>query len=248
MNFIYRNILIGILLFTFSSQLNARVMENDTVFHNERNINFKIYESGSSIVVQFYSEKTQLVKLLEQLGLKIYFNEEMKKRDDIYINYPKGTRTEIGLDEDEQKELQAKRKNEEIDYNLTLKNIKDDAEYGYNGKERIFNILLNSLEVKGEISLDDEEVLHYKLEVPKKLINPDNPDQVDAFMLGIESGSVPVKQRQRTANASRRMRQGRMGRGRRGRMGMQRRGLQQANTRTVTINRSPLEIWFDVKL
>ena len=247
MNFIYRNILIGLSLFTFSTQVNARMMENDTVFHNERNINFKVYESSSSIIVQFYSEKTQLVKLLEQLGLKIYFNEEMKKRDDIYINYPIGTRTEIGLDEDEQKELQAKRRNEEIDYNLTLKNIKDDAEYGYNGNERIFNILLNSLEVKGEVSLDDEEVLHYKLEVPKRLINPDNPDQVDAFMLGIESGSVPVKQRQRTANASRRMRQGRMGRGR-GRMGMQRRGLQQANTRTITINKSPIEIWFDVKL
>ena len=121
------------------------------------------------------SENKQLVKLLEQLGLKVYFNEEMKKRDDIYINYPIGTRTEIGLDEDEQKELQAKRRNEEIDYNLTLKNIKDDAEYGYNGNERIFNILLNSLEVKGDINLDDEEVIHYKLEVPKRLINPENP-------------------------------------------------------------------------
>ena len=248
MNFIYRNILIGLLLFTFSTQVNARIIENDTVFHKEREINFKIYESGSSIVVQFYSEKTQLVKLLEQLGLKIYFNEAMKKRDDIYINYPIGTRTEIGLDEDEQKELQAKRRNEEIDYNRTLKKIKDDAEYGYNGKERIFNILLNSLEVKGDVSLDDEQVIHYKLEVPKKLINPENPDQINAFKLGIESGTVPVKQRQRTANATRRMGRGRMGRGRRGRRGMQRRGLQQANTRTITINRSPLEIWFDVKL
>ena len=36
--------------------------------------------------------------------------------------------------------------------------------------------------------------------------------------------------------------------GRRGRMGMQRRGLQQANTRTLLLIRSPLEIWFEVKL
>ncbi len=248
MKFIYREILVGLLLITISTQMNARMMKNDTVFHSERNINFKVYESGSSLVVQFYSENKQLIKLLEQLGLKVYFNEKMKKRDDIYINYPIGIRTEIGLDEDEQKELQAKRRNEEIDYNLTLKNIKDDAEYGFNGNERIFNILLNSLEVKGEINFDEEEVIHYKLEVPKRLINPDNPDQVDAFMLGIESGSVPIKQRQRTANATGRMGRGRMGRGRRGRRGMQRRGLQQANTRTVTINRSPLEIWFEVKL
>lgn len=229
--------------------MNANIIQKDTVFHNERNINFKIYENGSSVVVQFYTENTRLVKLLEQLGLKIYFNEEMKKREDIYINYPIGTRTEIGLDEDEQKQLQAKRRNKEIDYNLTLKNIKDDAEYIYNGKERVFNILLNSLEVKGELRLDDNEILHYKLEVPKKLINPKKPDSVDAFKLGIESGSVPIKQRRRSANASQRMSRRRMGRNRMGRgRGMQRTRLQQNQTSTITINKSPLEIWFDVKL
>ncbi len=225
----------------------ARNLEKDTVFHNERDINFKVYEDGSSVVLKFSSENKRLVKLMEQLGLNIYFNEEMKKRDDIYINYPIGSRTEIGLDEDEQKELQAKRRNQEIDYRLVLKKINDEAEYGYYEKERIFNILLNSLEVKGDVHLDEDEVVHYRLEVPKKLINPDDPDQVDAFKIGIESGAIPVKQRRRTASAANRMSR-RMGRGRMGRRGRQRRGMQQNNTTTITIDRSPVEIWFDVKL
>lgn len=241
----YKCLFIALLFFTFSSQANFTIVENDTVFHKEREINFKVYESGNSIIVQFNSENTKIVKLLEQLGLKIYFNEDMKKREDIYINYPVGTRTEIGLDEEEQKKLQAKRRNKEIDYNLTLKNIQDEAEYVYNEKERIFNILLNSLEVKGEISLDDNQVVHYKLEVPKKLINPDHPNQVNAFKLGIESGTIPVKQRRTTGNVSRRRR---MGQRRMGRRGTRRRGLQQINNSTFTINRSPLEIWFEVKL
>ena len=225
----------------------ARNLEKDTVFHNERDINFKVYEDGSSVVLKFSSENKRLVKLMEQLGLNIYFNEEMKKRDDIYINYPIGSRTEIGLDEDEQKELQAKRRNQEIDYRLVLKKINDEAEYGYYEKERIFNILLNSLEVKGDVHLDEDEVVHYRLEVPKKLINPDDPDQVDAFKIGIESGAIPVKQRRRTASAANRMSR-RMGRGRMGRRGRQRRGMQQNNTSTITIDRYPVEIWFDVKL
>lgn len=245
---IHKHIIASSLLLFLVLDVSARTIKSDTVFHSERNIDFKVYEKGRSVVINFSSEKLELVKLLEQLGLKIYFNEEMKKKDDIYINFPIGSRTEIGLDEDEQKELQAKRRNEEIDYHLVLKSIKDDAEYGYYEKERIFNILLNSLEVKGNVRLDDD-VIHYRLEVPKRLINPDNPDQVDAFKLGIESGAVPIKQRRRTSNVSRRMSRrmggGRMGRGRRR---QQRRGLQQANTTTITVNKSPVEIWFDVKL
>lgn len=249
MKYIHRHITTCSLLLVLVLGAEARTIENDTVFHKERNISFKVFEKGRNIVVDFSSEKLELVKLLEQLGLKVYFNEEMKKKDDIYINYPIGSRTEIGLDEDEQKELQAKRRNQEVDYHMILNNIKDDAEYGFYEKERIFNILLNSLEVKGNVHLDDNDVIHYRLEVPKRLINPENPDQVDAFMLGIESGAVPIKQRRRASNVSRRMSR-RMGRGRmgRGRGRQQRRGLQQANTTTITVNKSPVEIWFEVKL
>lgn len=225
--------------------LNAQATVNDTIFHTERNINFKVYESGRNIVIDFNTEQKQIVKLLEQLGLKIYFDERMKKKEDIFIHYPIGSRTEIGLDEDEQKQLQAEMQNKEIDYKMIIRSIKDDAEYGYMGNEQIFNILLNSLEVSSKIYMDDIEVFHYRLKVPKRLINPDNPDQIDAFSLGLESGTVPVKRRQRTANMTNR-RMGRMA-GNRRRGGMGRRGLQQANTRTITINKSPLEIWFDVK-
>ena len=247
----YGKILSFLLLLFLVVHVDAREIARDTVFHKERGINFKIFEKENSVVIQFDSENKRLVKLLEQLGLKIYFNEELKKRDDIYINYPIGSRTEIGLDEDEQKELQAKRRNQEVDQRMILKQIKDDAEYGFYEKERVFNILLNSLEVKGNIRLDDEDILHYKLEVPKSLINPEDPEGVNSFKLGIESGAIPVEQQRRTGNTSRRMsrRMGRrgMGRGRgRGRGRMQNGGLQQ-NT-TITINRSPLEIWFDVKL
>ena len=243
--------IISFILFLFlTTQVDARTIDKDTVFHSERDINFKVYESGSSIVIQFNSENEQLVKLLEQLGLKIYFNEEGKKKEDIYINYPVGSRTEIGLDEDEQKKLQAKRKNQEIDLQMILKQIQDDAEYSYYEEERIFNILLNSLEVKGTIRLDDEEIIYYKLEVPKRLINPDNPGAVDAFKLGIKSGSVPIKQRRSTGNVSRRMGRGMgmrgRGRGRRRGRRQQMGGAQQNNT--ITINKSPVAIWFDVKL
>ena len=251
MKYTLASIISFILLLFVTTQVDARTIDKDTVFHSEQDINFKVYDSGSSIVVQFNSENEQLVKLLEQLGLKIYFNEELKKKEDIYINYPVGSRTEIGLDKDEQKKLQAKRKNQEIDPQMILKQIQDDAEYSYYEDERVFNILLNSLEVKGTIRLDDEDIIHYKLEVPKRLINPDNPGAVNAFKLGIKSGSVPIKQRRSTGNVSRRMGRGmgmrgrgrgRRGRGRRRQMG----GVQQNNT--ITINKSPVAVWFDVRL
>ena len=246
MNKIYSNSIINFLLILFFVvHVDAKEAIKDTVFHEERGLQFKVFDNGSSIVVQFSSENKRLVKLLEQLGLKIYFNEELKKREDIYINYPVGSRSEVGLDEDEQKELQAKRRNQEIDQEMILKQIKDDAEYGYYEDERIFNILLNSLEVKGDIRLDNEDIIHYHLEVPKRLINPESPNDVNAFKLGIESGTIPVKQQRRTANTSRRMSR-RMGRRGSGRGRMRQRGLQQNST--MTINRSPLEIWFDVKL
>lgn len=227
------------------TNIKANATAKDTIFHTERKINFKIYESGRNIVIDFNTEQKQMVKLLEQLGLKVYFDEKMKKKEDVFIHYPIGSRTEIGLEEEEQKKLQAEMRNKEIDYRLIISNIEDDAEYGYMGNEQIFNILLNSLEVSSKIYMDDNDVFHYRLKVPKRLINPDNPDKVNAFSLGLESGTIPVKRRQQTANMTNRRMRGMANNRRRG--GMGRRGLQQANTRTITINRSPLEIWFDVK-
>lgn len=46
----------------------ARNLEKDTVFHNERDINFKVYEDGSSVVLKFSSENKDWSSSWNNLG------------------------------------------------------------------------------------------------------------------------------------------------------------------------------------
>ena len=217
--------------------------------NSEKAKSFCCYDTDSKVYYQVSNDEENLhIKLntaepgsmakILKTGLKIYFDIEGKKNQDVFFQYP------IISSQDIPNQKSMKRNgNQSFNFPKQVSEYHKEALFNQYGSVDRFPLLLSNSDIKVSISVNDKRELDYDLIIPFSRIAEGGIPSFSDLSIGIVSGKMNRTSAVNSGQSQARMSGGGKGGGRRGMSGGKR-----PNNSAKSAMSSPINIWFKVNL
>jgi uncharacterized protein (UPF0333 family) len=192
MKYILVILLIIISSHSYATINKTRIVDTTKIVYSYVSYSATLDDNNIYINLSTKDKKTMLTFL--RFGITIYFNVDGTENENVYVKYPqKALRQELKIND----VFDLDQAIDHLELKKLIKNLPKEAEYGYFESIQQFHIGLNNLDIEVSFSSNKNDILEYKLRVPKTKIATDSQADFTKLRIGVRSGkSITDKPKQ----------------------------------------------------
>jgi len=170
----------------------------DTIEVENENIKYRFTSDTNNLYLNIRTTDRKVMMSMLRSGVLVYFDTKGKKKKNVYVKYPYNS---VKPDRDRKS---SRTDQKPLEFSEMIKSLSKQAEYKHFKNSQKFHIDLNTQNITLGFDFNKkEEVLEYRLIIPKEHVTANNELELSKLSIGIAIGSKNEEQRRQRSGQQR---------------------------------------------